>query len=100
MYRIINLGVGKMSNKDLTKRFDPIEKKEDVKSVLINVYNTLNERGYSPIDQIVGYLQSGDPAYIPRHNDARNQIRLLDRDDIMEELVNNYISNNIGTNDK
>ena len=65
--------------------------KDDVKSVLTNVYNTLEERGYNPVNQIVGYLLSGDPAYIPRHNEARNQIRRIDRDDIMEELVS-YLS--------
>lgn len=48
--------------------------------------------GYNPINQIVGYLLSGDPAYIPRHNDARNQIRRLDRDEIMEQLVSSYIN--------
>ncbi|MEE1108430.1 IreB family regulatory phosphoprotein [Macrococcoides canis] len=66
--------------------------KEEVRTVLLNVYNTLEERGYSSINQIVGYLLSGDPAYIPRHNDARNQIRRLDRDEIMEQLVSSYIS--------
>lgn len=65
--------------------------KEDVKTVLQNVYRTLEERGYNPVNQIVGYLLSGDPAYIPRHNEARNQIRRLDRDDIMEELVSHYL---------
>lgn len=65
--------------------------KDDVKSVLTNVYNTLEERGYNPVNQIVGYLLSGDPAYIPRHNEARNQIRRIDRDDIMEELVSYYL---------
>ncbi|MDJ1111358.1 MULTISPECIES: IreB family regulatory phosphoprotein [Macrococcus] len=66
--------------------------KEEVRTVLLNVYNTLEERGYNPINQIVGYLLSGDPAYIPRHNDARNQIRRLDRDEIMEQLVSSYIN--------
>ncbi|MEW8965799.1 IreB family regulatory phosphoprotein, partial [Staphylococcus arlettae] len=65
--------------------------KKDVKTVLKNVYDTLEERGYNPVNQIVGYLLSGDPAYIPRHNEARNQIRHIDRDDIMEELVSNYL---------
>lgn len=81
-----------MENFDKTMKFNFEElPKEEVRTVLLNVYNTLEERGYSPINQIVGYLLSGDPAYIPRHNDARNQIRRLDRDDIMEQLVSNYI---------
>ena len=50
-----------------------------------NVHQTLEERGYNAVNQIVGYLLSGDPAYIPRQNDARNQIRHIDRDVIMEE---------------
>ncbi|TDL98184.1 IreB family regulatory phosphoprotein [Macrococcus brunensis] len=81
-----------MENFDKTMKFDIEElPKEEVRTVLLNVYHTLEERGYSPINQIVGYLLSGDPAYIPRHNEARNQIRRLDRDDIMEQLVKHYI---------
>ncbi|MGV3141931.1 IreB family regulatory phosphoprotein [Staphylococcus simulans] len=81
-----------MNNFDKTMRFNIEEvPKDDVKSVLTNVYHTLEERGYNPVNQIVGYLLSGDPAYIPRHNEARNQIRRIDRDDIMEELVSNYL---------
>ncbi|RXK19430.1 IreB family regulatory phosphoprotein [Macrococcus sp. DPC7161] len=82
-----------MENFDKTMKFNFEElPKEEARTVLLNVYNTLEERGYSPINQIVGYLLSGDPAYIPRHNDARNQIRRLDRDDIMEQLVTSYIN--------
>ncbi len=51
----------------------------------------LEEKGYHPINQIVGYLLSGDPAYIPRHQDARNIIRKLERDEIIEELVKSYL---------
>lgn len=81
-----------MNNFDKTMRFNIEEvPKDDVKSVLTNVYHTLKDRGYNPVNQIVGYLLSGDPAYIPRHNEARNQIRRIDRDDIMEELVSNYL---------
>lgn len=85
-------GVLTVENFDKTMKFNFDElPKEEVRTVLLNVYNTLEERGYSPINQIVGYLLSGDPAYIPRHNEARNQIRRLDRDDIMEQLVSSYI---------
>jgi uncharacterized protein (UPF0297 family) len=81
---------------DKTMKFSVDERKEEnVKAVLTNVYNTLEERGYNPINQIVGYLQSGDPAYIPRHNEARNQIRHVERDEIMEVLVKNYVSKEI-----
>ena len=52
------------------------------------MYEALQEKGYNPINQIVGYLLSGDPAYIPTHRDARNIIRKLERDEIIEELLN------------
>lgn len=85
-----------MDQFDKTMKFSVDDhKEENVKIVLTNVYNTLEERGYNPINQIVGYLQSGDPAYIPRHNEARNQIRHVERDEIMEVLVKNYISKEI-----
>ncbi|UBV41265.1 IreB family regulatory phosphoprotein [Staphylococcus xylosus] len=81
-----------MENFDKTMKFNYDEiPKEDVKTVLQNVYNTLKEKGYNPVNQIVGYLLSGDPAYIPRNNEARNQIRRIDRDDFMEELVSSYL---------
>ncbi len=63
----------------------------DVREVLLTVYDALQEKGYNPINQIVGYLLSGDPAYIPRHKDARNLIRKVDRDELIEELVKFYL---------
>ncbi len=63
----------------------------NVHEVLFTVYDALQEKGYNPINQIVGYLLSGDPAYIPRHNDARNTIRKLERDELIEELVKSYL---------
>lgn len=90
------IGVFLVDQFDKTMQFSVDDhKEENVKIVLTNVYNTLEERGYNPINQIVGYLQSGDPAYIPRHNEARNQIRHVERDEIMEVLVKNYISKEI-----
>lgn len=84
-----------MANFDKTMKFNHDEiPKANVETVLNNVYNTLEERGYNAVNQIVGYLLSGDPAYIPRHNEARNQIRHIDRDDIMEELVSFYLKHN------
>ena len=81
-----------MENFDKTMKFDYEEiPKENVRSVLSNVHRTLEERGYNAVNQIVGYLLSGDPAYIPRQNEARNQIRHVDRDVIMEELVSYYL---------
>lgn len=83
-----------MSSFDQTMKFnfqdDPME--QDVKYVLSQVFEALQEKGYNPINQIVGYLLSGDPAYIPRHKDARNLIRRLERDEIIEELVKSYLN--------
>ena len=65
--------------------------KQDIKDVLFKVHQALQDKGYNPINQIVGYLLSGDPAYIPRHQDARNLIRKVERDEIIEELVTTYL---------
>ena len=71
-------------------------KKEDelnAADILKQVYAALREKGYNPINQLVGYLISGDPAYITSHNQARALIRRVERDDLIEELVSNYIKN-------
>lgn len=65
---------------------------DDAKEVLLSVYAALEEKGYNPINQIVGYLLSGDPAYIPRHQDARSMIRKMERDELIEELVKSYLN--------
>ena len=81
-----------MSSLDKTMYFDlRNSRQKDVKETLATVYNALEEKGYNPINQIVGYLLSGDPAYIPRLNDARNLIRKYERDEIIEELVRSYL---------
>ncbi len=61
------------------------------REILLEVCKALEEKGYNPINQIVGYLVSADPAYITSHNNARNLIRKLERDDILEELVAYYL---------
>ncbi|HCM88389.1 MULTISPECIES: IreB family regulatory phosphoprotein [Vagococcus] len=82
-----------MSFTDETMSFDFSENnKKEVSETLSIVYKALEEKGYNPINQIVGYLLSGDPAYIPRYQDARNLIRRHERDEIMEELVKDYLS--------
>ncbi|MFC4388409.1 IreB family regulatory phosphoprotein [Gracilibacillus marinus] len=85
-----------MDGMDKTMKFnfadEPIEK--DVSEVMLLVHDALEEKGYHPINQIVGYLLSGDPAYIPRHKDARNLMRRIERDEIIEELVQYYIRMN------
>ncbi|MEY8662198.1 IreB family regulatory phosphoprotein [Ligilactobacillus faecis] len=81
-----------MSSLDKTMYFNFDDgKKKDVRETLKTVYAALEEKGYNPINQIVGYLLSGDPAYIPRLNDARNLIRRHERDEIIEELVRSYL---------
>ncbi|HEM3597661.1 TPA: IreB family regulatory phosphoprotein [Streptococcus suis] len=74
-------------------RLDDTDKQE-INKTLISVYRSLEEKGYNPINQIIGYVLSGDPAYIPRYNDARNQIRKHERDEIIEELVRYYLKGN------
>lgn len=59
--------------------------------ILREVYQALLEKGYSPVNQIVGYLLSGDPTYITSHRNARNLIRKVDRDELLEELVKSYL---------
>lgn len=69
-----------------------VECEEKDASVIINsVYEALKEKGYNPINQMVGYLLSGDPTYITSHNNARTQIRRLERDELLEELVKAYL---------
>ncbi len=81
-----------MSSLDKTMYFDfDNDNVKDVHDTLTTVYEALQEKGYNPINQIVGYLLSGDPAYIPRLNDARNLIRKHQRDEIIEELVKSYL---------
>ncbi|WP_127579609.1 IreB family regulatory phosphoprotein [Paenibacillus koleovorans] len=82
-----------MNHMDKTMKFDV--KADDVetspKEVILTVYDALQEKGYNPINQIVGYLLSGDPAFIPRHNIARSLIRKRERDELIEELVRSYL---------
>ncbi len=63
-----------------------------VKDTLKHVYGALQEKGYNPIDQLVGYLLSGDPAYITSHKNSRQMIRKLERDEILEEMLSTYLS--------
>ena len=67
------------------------DKSIKTKEVLKQVYGALQKKGYNPINQIVGYILSGDPTYITSYNDARNLIRQLDRDELLEILVRSYI---------
>ncbi len=77
-------------NETVQFHFDMPEK-ASTRDILMDVYMALNEKGYNPINQIVGYIMSGDPTYITSHNGARNKIRKLERDEILEELVAYYL---------
>ena len=84
-----------MSYSDETRRFDLHDfAANEINETLASVYEALREKGYDPINQIVGYLLSGDPAYIPRQNEARSKMSKLNRDDIVEELVKSYLKSN------
>lgn len=79
---------------DQTKTFSISQLKElETKQTLRQVYDALVEKGYNPINQIVGYILSEDPTYITSYNNARGLIRKLDRDELMKALVNSYLNN-------
>lgn len=67
------------------------EEVNQARDILLAVYKALKEKGYNPINQLVGYFISGDPAYITGHNNARSLIRQLERDELLEELVKFYL---------
>ena len=67
------------------------EREEEMRQTMLTVYNALKEKGYNPISQIVGYIFSEDPTYITTHNNARSLIRRLDRDELLQALVKNYL---------
>ena len=69
----------------------PSDDKENMRTVLRSVFDALNEKGYNPINQIVGYLLTEDPTYITNYNNARSMICKLDRDELLQDLVNCYL---------
>ena len=69
----------------------PNERDDQTRMILQEIYNALSERGYNPINQIVGYIISEDPTYITNHNNARALIRKLDRDELLATLLKNYL---------
>lgn len=78
---------------DATQQFSISEMRElDMRAILKVVYDALSEKGYNPISQIVGYILSEDPTYITTHNNARSLIRKIDRDELLKELVRNYLN--------
>ena len=81
-----------MSDMDYTRKFSVnLNKDEEIRAILSSVYNSLREKGYNPINQIVGYILSEDPTYITNHNNARTLIRQLDRDELLQVLLKSYL---------
>ena len=77
-----------------TQFFHVVKEQEyDVASILKDVYEALTEKGYNPVNQIVGYIMSGDPTYITSHKGARSMFMKVERDELVEELLNEYIKN-------
>ena len=74
---------------------EEMQESTTVKDVLSSVYAALKEKGYNPVNQIVGYIMSGDPTYITSHKNARAMIMKVERDEILEELLEDYINNNL-----
>lgn len=79
-----------LSDQTMMYRVDN-EEKNAAAAIINSVYQSLKEKGYNPINQIVGYLLSGDPTYITSYNNARGLIRKLERDELIEELVQAYL---------
>ena len=81
-----------MSDNDYTRKFSVnYDKDQEIKTILSSVYTSLREKGYNPINQIVGYILSEDPTYITNHNNARTLIRQLDRDELLQVLLKSYL---------
>lgn len=80
-----------MTDKDTVKFTVPSDDKENMRRILRNVYEALTEKGYNPVNQIVGYLLTEDPTYITNYNNARSMICKIDRDELMQVLVRKYL---------
>ncbi len=82
-----------MEDMDYTRKFRvELDRDEEIKTILTSVYTSLQEKGYNPINQIVGYILSEDPTYITNHNNARTLIRKLDRDELLRVLLKDYLA--------
>ena len=86
-----------MSSLDSTQNFKVMPETENrVGDILQQVYQAMTEKGYNPVNQIVGYIMSGDPTYITSHNNARSLIMKVERDELVEELLKVYIRTTVG----
>lgn len=87
--------VNDMSEMENTQYFKvEVEKETSVKIILEMVFEAMIEKGYDPVNQIVGYIMSGDPTYITNYNNARSLIQKVERDELVEELLTEYIKKN------
>ena len=77
-----------------TRKFDVINGENNTREILSSVYDSLRQKGYNPVNQIVGYILSEDPTYITNFNNARSLICRLDRDELLQELVTAYLNSN------
>ena len=80
-----------MADEEYTRRFSVIDKRREIREILESVYKSLKEKGYNPVNQLVGYLVSEDPTYITNYNNARSLICQIDRDELLQELVISYL---------
>ena len=71
------------------------DKKDEAREIILQVYEALEKKGYNPANQFIGYILSGDPSYITSHDNARSLIRKIERDEILEELLDSYIKFNL-----
>lgn len=81
-----------MNDMDYTRKFSVnMNKDDEIRSILSTVYASLQEKGYDPINQLVGYILSEDPTYITNHNNARALIRKIDRDELLQNMLKDYL---------
>lgn len=101
---VISHGIGKFNSKGCVEmqeinntQYFKVQKEQEieVKDIIASVYSALTEKGYNPVNQIVGYVMSGDPTYITSHKGARSLIMKAERDEIIEELLEDYIERNL-----
>lgn len=81
------------NNINYTMKLEELQKEQinEAQEIIKSVYKALSEKGYNPINQLVGYILSGDPTYITSHNNARSLIRKLERDELLEEILKTYL---------
>jgi len=88
---IVSLRLRRDIMEDSTRKFAALDSKAEMREILSSVYNSLKVKGYNPINQIVGYILSEDPTYITNYDNARTLICRLDRDELLQELLKNYL---------